>query len=296
MLNTGVPRRKTSTQWLIQPTPSPGPNSDNLGYGTLWTDASDGTLHYTDTLGIDTAVAVEGSSPVFEDLGITRSILLSEQPSFLTPYPIEGFGQLYAYYDPTYTERGDLYWAQRNQQIPRRISTDLGRPYTQFSQPVITGSAVWPTFVSIIDPTNSVGLLVRRGGISQKGSLASFKSFGPIEMATTNARFAIQVLLGTTVIFQSSDLLLQQVTGSGNSFSIDLSFINKSPGVAGIAELFIIADFKYSKNNGVVESFYGSDTNNTTFETETDQVVDVKIALEGATSTLTNELCLFEQR
>lgn len=81
MLNTGVPRRKTSSQWILEPSPAPGPGSDNLGYGTLWTDSSDGSLHYTDTLGSDIKLGEGGgggpTNPFDQDLNTTDDVVFN---------------------------------------------------------------------------------------------------------------------------------------------------------------------------------------------------------------------------
>lgn len=72
-------------------------------------------------------------------------------------------------------------------------------------------------------------------------------------------------------------------------------FISREVGVAGVAELISIGTFTFTRNNGVSEVFGESELNNTTYETLTDQTIDIQISLEGATSTLTCNLLIFTQ-
>ena len=60
MLSTGYPRSKSSEAWLTLPT-TLQPNT--LGTGALWTDSSDGSLHYVDPYGVDTNLSAGGAPP-----------------------------------------------------------------------------------------------------------------------------------------------------------------------------------------------------------------------------------------
>lgn len=71
MLSSGHKSRTLSDSWKLDPVIS---QPTSPGVGCLWTDSSDGTLHYTDTLGLDNQITGAGSNPFDQSLNTTDDV------------------------------------------------------------------------------------------------------------------------------------------------------------------------------------------------------------------------------
>lgn len=123
MLSNGYPSRKTSTAWYVTPSnPSSAPIKE--GVGTIWTDSTDGSLHYTDTLGNDIKLGEGGggtdpgpnhphqdvtttASPTFVDVDATTKFRSTQLWLFASTPPDPGTA---GGYGVMYQDNGDLWW------------------------------------------------------------------------------------------------------------------------------------------------------------------------------------------
>lgn len=277
MLSNGLKQRSTSLAWNIYPHTSQDVSPVNSSQvGTLWVN-SNGELYYTDLLGNNYNISTR--NPVYDTVVINDRIRLkfvSEHPNPAT-IPTDEY-HVYAYKGVQNTF-GGLYGMSYN--VPRRnITTRVARAYTQYGFVEINGTTNPPfQFQSVIDTNQAIGALTRFANTSLPGYFTTITMTGEIQTATTNTPLQIRVTLGNIVVYESDIQTLQQVNNPDNVFKFDLTFINVRNGAAGTAEIDSWGVFQYTKNNGEVESYGNNYVNNTTYETISDQVVDISMAV-----------------
>jgi len=284
MLSNGRKRRSISTRWKIIPSAR---NDNDENVGTLWVREADGDLYYTDTLGI--AHNISTNNPTFDTVTLNEGIKLRTLVSHPSP-PFPGYICNYSVATPEYPNGRPFY--QNSNGIIRPVTVGLGRAYTQFTDLTLTGTGLFE-YESMIDDTESFGSLFRAANQTTAGTIGEYKAIGSIDMILNNRNIQYGFFLGNTLIVESPIQVLQQVTGGGNSFSIDIIFIVREVGIAGVASVEAIGQFKYTKNNGVVESFTSFGVNNTTYDTTTDQTFDAKVRLDGNNNVFSPKISFF---
>jgi hypothetical protein len=284
MLSNGRKRRTIANRWKIVPSDM---NDEDKDVGTIWVQQSDGDLYYTDTLGI--AYNISTRTPTFDSVTIEGMIALKNSTTHPAPPP-SGYVSQYSVTTPEYPNGRPFF--QDSDGIIRHVTLGLGRAYTQFSDLTLTGTGTFE-YESMIDDTESFGSLFRAANQTTAGTIGEFKAIGSIDMIVSNRDIQYGFFLGNTLIIESPIQALQQVTGGGNSYSIDIIFIVKEIGVAGVASIEAIGQFKYTKNNGVIESFTSFGVNNTTYDTTTDEIFDAKVRLEGNNNVFSPKISFF---
>jgi hypothetical protein len=147
------------------------------------------------------------------------------------------------------------------------------RLYEQLSEDVIiTGNDPEST---IFNTTGAIGSNLIKANTVRKGSKYILKSHGQIQTDGANKSFEIKTKLGNAVL-ESKTITLPNLN-QGSYFSINGDILLYQTGNSGIAISKTFLKFEFTDQQGLEEVYFIDETNNTTFQTTSDALLDITI-------------------
>lgn len=147
------------------------------------------------------------------------------------------------------------------------------RQYEQLSPNVVISNGDPET--SLFNTTGAIGTNLIQANTSRTGTKYKIYSNGKIETAGANKDFIITTKLGTAIL-ESETITLPNLN-FGSKYSLNGDILIYQSGNAGTAIAKTFLKFEFTDTQGLEEGYFIDATNNTTFQTTTDEILDITI-------------------
>jgi hypothetical protein len=142
--------------------------------------------------------------------------------------------------------------------------------FSQMTSKSVLGSA--PSTGDLFDVTNARGGITYTGGTFVQGSTNRLVMGGSLETNGNNQLLQLEMRVGTAIAATTTQISLQNLSGAGHAWHLDMTFAIRQIGGLGVAVISSTGIFNWS--NGSTGDSYSKDIdviNNTTFRTDTTQ-------------------------
>ena len=127
--------------------------------------------------------------------------------------------------------------------------------------------------LTIFNTAGALGSNLIQANTVRKGSKYKVYSHGNIETSGANQQFCIRTKLGTAII-EDKTITLPNLNG-GSIYQFNGEILLYEIGDAGTAIAKSFFNFEFTDQQGLTENYFIDETNNTTFQTTADAILDI---------------------